>query len=100
MKAEERRVLQRVLRAWETMLETLNRMGPESDRREDIDGYGQVKDYVLDRIDDCAERLTKAAQEHAERRGRKPALLRPTGNGLHGGDNRLDNAARSGVDNG
>lgn len=51
MKAEERRQLERQSSAWHRVLEILNRLGPRSDGRAELDAYGDAKDYVLDRID-------------------------------------------------
>lgn len=100
MKAEERRQQERILHAWQHLLDTLNRIGPESDSREDLEGFGNVKDYLLDRIEEVSERLTKAAQRTPSTCGRKPASLRLQGNGLHTGENAVDNPVSAEVTNG
>ncbi|MBD8900368.1 hypothetical protein [Rhodanobacter sp. DHG33] len=100
MKAEERRQQERILHAWQNILDMLNRIGPESDSQADLEGYGEVKDYVLDRIERVTECLTKAAQRTPSTRGRKPASLRPKMNSLHAGDNAVDNPVSAEVANG
>lgn len=100
MKAEERRRQERILQAWQHSLDTLNWIGPESDSQEDLDGFAQVKDYLLDRIEEVSERLTKAAQRTPSTRGRKPASLRLKGNSLHAGENAVDNPVSAEVANG
>lgn len=52
MKAVERQLHSRVLSTWETLLRRLEKIGPASDDPEDLDGYGNVKDYILDRIEE------------------------------------------------
>ena len=51
MKAVERQMHQRVLVTWETILRKLERIGPESDTPAELDAYGEVKDYILGRIE-------------------------------------------------
>ena len=57
MKAEERRHLERQSGAWRRVLDILNRLGPRSDSRSELDAYGDAKDYVLDRIDHVEAQL-------------------------------------------
>lgn len=50
MKAVERRSHERMLRVYGTLLRRLERLGPASDAPDDLDGFGEVKDYLLERI--------------------------------------------------
>lgn len=92
MKAEERRSQQRLLDMWQGMLDRLNRVGPVSDARVDLEAFGEVKDYILDRIDAHETILRNATPARPSSRRRV--------NGLHRRDNALDNHSLAGVDNG
>ena len=52
MKAVERQLHERVLRTWETLLRKLEHLWPASDAPHDLDGFCEVKDYMLARIDE------------------------------------------------
>jgi hypothetical protein len=99
MKAVERRRKERLLAVWRDMLRRLNDMGPHSDDPEHLRGFGEVKDYILDRVDDLDALLTKAGRDRVETRGRKPALLRPEKNSLLPLDNASHNQVVNGVEN-
>ncbi|MEO5829142.1 MAG: hypothetical protein ABIQ36_01080 [Rhodanobacter sp.] len=51
MKAVERRLHEQGLGIWERLLRDVVRMGPLSESAEDLDGFGEVKDYISERID-------------------------------------------------
>lgn len=82
MKAWERRNLEAVLSCLRGMLVKLERIGPESDSPADLDGYGEVKDYLLDRIEHYRVKLERGLRERSENRKRKPFSLRLSGNDL------------------
>lgn len=87
MKAVERRQHERLLSVWRTMLGRLNDMGPQSDAHQHLEAFGHVKDYILDRIEECEAVLHNAT------------LLRPKRHGLPAKHNRRDNQLSSGVEN-
>lgn len=91
MKAEERRRQERILSAYQGMLDTLNRIGPTSESHEDLEAFGEVKDYLLDCVEQREDILRNA------RSGR--AFSRPRGNGLHPVENVPDNRTTSGAEN-
>jgi hypothetical protein len=92
MKAEERRTHERLLDVWQGMLDRLNRIGPTSDSHADLEAFGNVKDYILDRIEHEESLLHNA-------RSPRPYLRRRL-NSLPPGDNAADNPPTSGVENG
>jgi hypothetical protein len=87
MKAVERRRKEVLLREWTRILRDLNDMGPASDSYDDLMGFAEVKDYLLDRI---------AAVEDVLHNARSSRRLV---NSLPPKDNALDNPLRPGVDN-
>ena len=87
MKAVERRRKEVLLRAWQKILRDLNDMGPASDCHDDLMGFAEVKDYLLDRIAAVEDVL-----HNARFSGRRVNSLPPK-------DNAPDNPLRSGVDN-
>ncbi len=50
MKTEKRRAAQRVLAVYRDMLVRLEAMGPESSAPDDLEGFGEVKDVLAERI--------------------------------------------------
>ena len=100
MKAHERRQQERIVGVWRGLLAKLVELGPESESREDLDGYGEVKDYLLDRIAVVEKILSRDARERKGKRARKPASSRLNGNGLHAGENAADNPVSAEVANG
>jgi hypothetical protein len=49
------------LEHWREGLARLNALGPDSEAPEDLDGFGMVKDFILDRIE-VLERQTLGVQ--------------------------------------
>ncbi|PXV55954.1 hypothetical protein SAMN04487785_10847 [Dyella jiangningensis] len=95
MKAVERRQHEQLLGVWKRMLHALLDIGPTSDSQEDLEAYGSVKDYILDRIDERESILSAAARKC---RGKR-AFLGPHLNGLPPGENAVDNTTSRGVEN-
>ncbi|WP_250626736.1 hypothetical protein [Pinirhizobacter soli] len=100
MKAAERRTLERRRAVWDSVLERLNRVGPESDSFDDIDAFGQVKDYVLDRRDALDNLLVNSPEKDPRGRHRKSFFNCPQGNDLPGADRTAHNGIVSGADHG
>lgn len=92
MKAEERRRQERILRVWRDTLDRLNQVGPLSDSKEDVDGFGEVKDYLLDFIERCERILLNARPARS--------FSRRKGNSLPRRENTPDNQVGTGVENG
>lgn len=91
MKAIERRQHETLLSTWKGLLQKLNRIGPTSDGFDDLRAFGEVKDYILDRIE-VEESVLHNAKVHRHYSRRRL-------NGLPAKDNPSDNRSTSGGEN-
>ena len=91
MKAIERRQHETLLGTWKGLLQKLNRIGPTSASYEDLRAFGEVKDYILDRIE---------AEEGVLHNAKAPRFYsRRRLNSLPPRDNAVDNRGTSGEEN-
>jgi hypothetical protein len=104
MKVAERRTQERLLGIWRKTLLTLDEIGPSSEAPEDLNAFGEVKDYVLDRVADIEDKLERDRINRRRKSKAKQARIsvtsdaksRRSGNGLPVRDNAIHNASTSG----
>ena len=100
MKANEVRSIEANIAVYKRLLQRLNDLGPESDSREHVESFGEVKDYILEAISRYQIKLDRGLRFRADKRAIKAASLRQKKHNLLPPVNRLHNGGSTGVDNG